>query len=168
MKLPRAINLIFLSGSNHLYMVSKPPSLIAIDHDDYHAEHIGRTSDGRQFFLTLPFEPAGSGSAGCEFVALYLFDEHGLLIEAKIDSLGPRATMDKNARQALYAQRLRELGEISFQRIEIAPFSVERFGTTFGLVLREPEEVDDPWAVEAQPGNYMAFFEPWGSGDYDT
>jgi hypothetical protein len=24
------------------------------------------------------------------------------------------------------------------------------------------------WAVEVQPGNYMAFFEPWDSGDYDT
>jgi len=24
------------------------------------------------------------------------------------------------------------------------------------------------WAVELQPGNYMAFFEPWDSGDYDT
>ena len=149
-------------------MVSKPPSLIAIDHDDYHAEHIGRTSDGRQFFLTLPFEPAISGSAGCEFVALYIFDEKGLLIEAKIDSMGPRAAMDNEARQHLYMQRLKELGKISLERIEIAPYSVERFGTSFGLVLREPDEVDDPWAVEAQPGNYMAFFEPWDSGEYDT
>ena len=149
-------------------MVSKPPSLIAIDHDDYHAEHIGRTSDGRQFFLTLPFEPARSGSAGCEFVALYLFDEKGLLIEAKIDSMGPRATMDNEARQHLYMQRLKELGEISLERIEIAPYSVERFGTSFGLVLREPDGGDDFWAVEVQPGNYMAFFEPWDSGRYDT
>jgi hypothetical protein len=45
---------------------------------------------------------------------------------------------------------------------------VERFGTTFGLVLRQPEDEDDPWAVEVMPGNYMAFFEPWDSGDYDT
>jgi len=41
-------------------------------------------------------------------------------------------------------------------------------GTKFGLVLREPEEEADPWAVEMQPGNYMAFFEPWDSGEYDT
>lgn len=28
------------------------PVLIAIDHDDYHAKHIGITQDGLQFFLT--------------------------------------------------------------------------------------------------------------------
>ncbi|MDD5125693.1 hypothetical protein [Methylovulum sp.] len=149
-------------------MASNPPKLITIDHDDYHAEHIGRTGDGRQFFLTLPFEPAIGGRVGCEFVALYLFDEHGLLIEAKIDSFGPRDSMSDEARQNLHAQRLKELGGVSFERIELAPFSIERFGTTFGLVLREPEDEEDPLAVEVQPGNYMAFFEPWDSGEYDT
>jgi hypothetical protein len=63
---------------------------------------------------------------------------------------------------------LAELGEVSYDRIEVHPFEVERFGTTFGLVLREPEDEDDVWAVEVQPGNYMAFFEPFDSGDYDT
>lgn len=149
-------------------MISKPPTLVAVDHDDYHAEHIGRTSAGQQFFLTLPFEPAFKGNAGCEFVALYLFDQQGRLIESKIDSLGPRATMNDEARKNLYAQRLNELGEVSFCRIEIAPYSVELFGTTFGLILRKPQDEDEPWAVEARPGNYMAFFEPWDSGEYDT
>jgi hypothetical protein len=57
---------------------------------------------------------------------------------------------------------------VTFERIEVAPFSVERFGTTFGLVPLEPEEEDDEWSVEVQPGNYMAFLEPWDSGEYDT
>jgi hypothetical protein len=57
---------------------------------------------------------------------------------------------------------------VTFERIEVAPFAIERFGTTFGLVLREPEDEDEVWAVEVQPGNYMAFFEPWDGGDYDT
>ena len=35
-------------------------------------------------------------------------------------------------------------------------------------VEESPEDADDPWAVEVQPGNYMAFFEPWDSGEYDT
>jgi hypothetical protein len=65
-----------------------PPDLVAIDHDDYHAEHVGRTADGRQFFLTTPFEPAIGGSDGNEFVALYLFDAAGKLLEAKIDEFG--------------------------------------------------------------------------------
>lgn len=149
-------------------MPEGPPDIVAINHDDYHAEHVGRTADGRQFFLTTPFEPAIGGSEGNEFVALFLFDAAGKLLEARIDEFGPRATLDHAARRLLYEQRLRELGDVSFERIEVAPFAVERFSTTFGLVLREPEDEEDVWAVEVQPGNYMAFFEPWDSGDYDT
>ena len=69
-------------------MPNKPPKLIAIDHDDYAAEFVGKTADGRQFFLTTPFEPAIGGKAGEEFVALYLFDTKGALVEAKIESFG--------------------------------------------------------------------------------
>ncbi|RSM89664.1 hypothetical protein DMH04_06745 [Kibdelosporangium aridum] len=143
------------------------PALVAIDHDDYHAEHIGRTSDGRQFFLTTPFEP-GHGHEGNEFVALFLFDAAGSFLEAKIDEFGPRASLDREHRNAVYEQRLRELGEVTFTRIEVAPFEVEKFGTTFGLVARAGDDEDDPWWVELHPGNYMAFTEPWDSGEYDT
>ena len=144
------------------------PDLVAIDHDDYHAEHIGRTSDGRQFILTNPFDPALGDNPGCEFVALYLFDADGQLLDATIDRFGPRADVDDEARRAVYRERLASLGDVSFERVDVAPFSVERFGLEFGLVAREPEDEDDEWAVEMQPGNYMAFFEPWDSGEYDT
>jgi len=149
-------------------MSAAPPELIAIDHDDFHASSIGRTADGRQFFLTTPFEPASANSAGNEFIALYLFDERGGLIEAIIDSLGPRAAVDNEQARRLFNERLQGLGDIKYGRIEIAPFSLERFGTTFGLVPRPPEDDDDVCVVEAQPGNFMAFFEPWDSGEYDT
>ncbi len=151
-------------------MAGNPPILVAIDRDDYDAKHVGRTSDGRQFFLTTPFEPASAVGAddGGEFVALYRFDAAGKLLEAKIDALGPRATVNEEEARRLLRQRLEELGDVSCERIEVAPFALERFGTTFGLVLREPEDEDEVWAVEVQPGNYMAFFEPWDSGDYDT
>jgi hypothetical protein len=149
-------------------MADGPPERIAIAHDDYHGEHVGRTADGRQFFLTTPFVPAIDGRAGNEFVALFLFDSAGRLLEAKIDQLGPRATLDKQGAQDVYDQRLRELGDVSFERIEVAPFAVERFGTTFGLIPRPPEDEDDGWWVELLPGNYMAFHEPWDSGEYDT
>jgi len=147
-----------------------PPDLIAINHDDHHAEHVGRTADGRQFFLTTPFVPASGAGAvdGCEFVALYLFDAGGKLLEARIDEFGPRATVDEVESRRICQQRLRDLGDVTFERIEVAPFAVERFGVTFGLVPREPEDQDDAWVVEAQPGDSMAFFEPWDGGDYDT
>ncbi|WP_326559097.1 hypothetical protein [Micromonospora sp. NBC_01796] len=146
-----------------------PPSRLAIDHDDYHAEHVGRTADGRQFFLTTPFEPAIRGEIdGQEFVALYLFDAGGRFLEARIDAFGPRARMDRAARRAAYDARLKGLGEVTFTRIEVEPFAINRFGTTFGLIPREPEEDDDAWWVTLEPGDYMAFTDPWDSGEYDT
>ena len=149
-------------------MSDEAPSLIAIDADDYHARHIGHTADGRQFFLTTPFEPASSGRAGCEYVALYTFDKKGRLLKSFIESFGPRATAKTEAIAARYDALLISLGNITFDRIEVSPFKVKRFETEFGLILRKPEKEGDAWAVEVQPGNYMAFFEPWDSGEYDT
>jgi hypothetical protein len=148
------------------------PTRIAIDHDDYHAKHVGHTADGRQFFLTTPFVPRWNDDLGQEFVALFLFDADGVLVEALIDALGPRSAMDREHAQAVYEARLRDLGEVTFDRIVVAPFAVERFNTTFGLIVEEREDEDDEddeaWCVELHPGNYMAFTAPWDSGEYDT
>lgn len=149
-------------------MRSWPPRRIAIDHDDYHADHVGRTADHRQFFLTTPFKPASDSDEGQEFVALYLFDSDGRFLEARIDDLGPRARLDDATQRAVFAARLRELGDVTYTRIEVEPFAVDRFGTTFGLVLSEPEDDDDSRWVTVEPGDYMAFTEPWDSGEYDT
>jgi hypothetical protein len=150
-------------------MADRPPELLAIDHDDYHAEHVGHTPDGRQFFLTTPFVPAYRvDDPGCEFVTLYLFDRDGRLLDAKVDSLGPRATMDDEKRRRIRDQHLADLGTVTFDRIEVRPFSIERFGTQFGLVASEVEDDPGVWTVELLPGNYMAFWEPWDSGVYDT
>ncbi len=148
-------------------MATHSPKLFPINHDDYHAKHIGRTSDGRQFFLTTPFVPALDDNPGCEFIALFIFDTKGTLLEGKIDNLGPRATLDRDAASAKYEERLAELGKVTFCQIKIAPFEINRFDTQFGLIARPPEEDDEDWAVELHPGNYMAFFPPW-DGDYDT
>ena len=149
-------------------MESGRPQKIAIDHDDYHAEHIGRTNKGEQFFLTTPFEPAINEEKGCEYIALFKFDKEGNLTEHIIDEFGPRGSYDEDERKEKYYARLKELGEVQYSRIEVKPFSVERNGVNIGLIAREPEDEEDEWAVELLPGNYMAFFEPWDSGEYDT
>ena len=149
-------------------MHNDPPKLVAINHDDYHAKHVGTLSDGRQFFLTTPFVPASRDNLGCEYVALFLFDSGGDFIDAKIESLGPRKDLDREHAQSVYEGILESLGEVAYQRIEVAPFSVEYDGVKMGLILREPEDDDDDWAVELLPGNFMAFFAPWDCGDYDT
>ena len=143
------------------------PTRLAIDPDDYHAAHVGLFDGGKQFFLTTPFVPALDGP-GCEYVALYTFSVDGQFLQAKIDGLGPRADLDRAAAKRIHDQRLSELGAIQIQRIEVEPFSIEEDGVVFGLIVREPEDPDDEWAVEVQPGDYMAFFEPWDGGVYDT
>jgi hypothetical protein len=85
-----------------------------------------------------------------------------------VPSAVARSELDRERRRSRYEARLRELGEVTFARIEVAPFVVERFGTTFGLIARPGNDEDDAWWVELRPGNYMAFTEPWDSGKYDT
>ncbi len=143
------------------------PDTFPINHDDYHAKHIGRTGDGRQFFLTTPFVAAHGKESGAEFIALFTFDANGNFLEASIENLGPRATIDREAASLLYQQRLESLGDVEFCDIRIAPFATSRFGIDFGLIPRECEEDDDEPTIELQPGNFMAFFDPW-DGDYDT
>lgn len=67
---------------------SNIPARIPIAHDDHHASHIGRLADGRQFLVTTPFVPALDSDPGREFIAVYLFDAVGALLEARIDDVG--------------------------------------------------------------------------------
>jgi len=71
-------------------------------------------------------------------------------------------------RVVLRDERLLELGEVQYGRIEVAPFSVSRFGETFGLVPQELDDDEGCWAVELLAGRMMVFFAPWDSGKYDT
>ncbi len=144
-------------------MAKGPPKLVALGHDDYHAEYVGRTRDGRQFFLTTPFVPHER-----EFLALYVFDKSGRLQSATIDDLGPRETLDEPARLARRDALLASLGKVKYQRIRVAPFHIEIFGVEFGFITQPPEEPDEDWSVIVEPGNVMCFWLPWTSGVYDT
>src|SRR5258706_16007685 len=103
-------------------MPEQPPQLIAINHDDYHASHVGRTPDGRQFFLTTPFVPATRGRAGREFIALYLFGADERFQEARIVDMGPRAEFDEQRERSVFKGRLAELGEVELCCIEVQSF----------------------------------------------
>src|SRR3954447_7456132 len=87
--------------------------------------------------------------------------QRGRFLEARIDDLGTRVGFDQQRAQATFQERIAELGPVDYCRIEVQPFEVQRFGTAFGLVPRPPEDDYDGWWVELQPGNYMAFHEPW-------
>jgi hypothetical protein len=149
-------------------MAKRPPKLIALDHDDCSARYVGRTKGGQQFFLTEPFVPAIGDEPGREFIALYLFDSDGGLMKAWIEDMGTRVEMDEHRAHAIRGEMLTSLGNVAYQRIKIAPFRVERFGVEFGFIAQPPEESGEDWSVIVEPGNYMCFWPPWTSGDYDT
>jgi hypothetical protein len=140
-----------------------PPKLVAVDHDDSHAEYVGRTQDGRQFFLTTPFVPGER-----EFIALYVFDTGGRLVSATIDDLGPRAALDEPVRSARRDALLASLGPVRYGRIRVAPFRIEMFGVEFGFIPQPPEEPGDDWSVIVMPGDVMCFSPPWSRGWYET
>ncbi len=145
------------------------PDVISIIHDDYHTEHIGRTGNGRQFILTEPFVPETNNDKGSDFIALYIFDEKGKLIEYTIEKLGPRNEVDEGKANDIYNALLDSLDEVSFCDVEISPFRIEKYGVEFGLLPTDPIFVDDEQyiSLEFHPGNYMAFYPPW-DGEYDT
>lgn len=149
-------------------MAKGPPKTVALANDDYSAKYVGRTADGRQFFLTNPFVPAIGGNPGREFLALYLFDKDGALLDAQIQDLGIRAKLDEDAARARQTALLESLGTVKYRKIKVAPFKVERFGMEFGFIPQPPEEPGENWAVIVEPGNYMCFCPSWTSGDYDT
>lgn len=149
-------------------MSNEIPKLIAINHDDDYASFVGLTTDGKQFFLTTPFVPTLESQLGREFVALYIFDLKGNLLEARIDDFGARENLDEEHRTQMFEQRLSEIQPVEYGRIEVKPFSVEKFGVTFGLIPQPPENDDEDWWVTVEPGNFMAFCKPWEDGEYYT
>lgn len=146
-------------------MTAQRPALVAIDPDGEDANRIGRLPDGRQFFLTNPFHPGTIEGGRRHFAAQYLFDPAGGLLDARIEEVG--LNDDGPIDEELLDQWLAALGESSHERIEVQPFEVSRLGHRFGLIASYQDD-GDYWTVEVQPGNYMAFFQPWDSGSYDT
>ncbi|NQX29419.1 hypothetical protein HQQ81_18895 [Microbacteriaceae bacterium VKM Ac-2854] len=157
-----------------------PPRRFTIVHDDYHAEHVGRTADGFAFFITTPFEWAVGGSNGREYVARYLFEADGSLRDATVVEIAPRPAdlplpgnvYASGDQAAVIEQLLGEIAPYELGDIEIQPFRFDRDGTEFGMVLQGPLEgtPDEEWYwyVCLQPGDFMAFHAPWDDGDYDT
>ena len=141
---------------------------MALDPDDFTARDVGAAEDGRRFFLTRPFVPGGDDAPGREFLALYLFDAQGRLIEARIEDLGTREGLDEAKVAATRVRWLDSLGPTTPERIWVAPFRIERFGVEFGFIPQGPEDPDDDWCVVAEPGDFMGFWPPWTTGDYDT
>jgi hypothetical protein len=149
-------------------MSKHPPNFIAIDRDEAFAKYVGRTADKKQFFLTKPFTIGDSGQPEKDYLALYLFDEDGVLLEAQIEELGARDKVDVEQARTIRAMMLEGLGKYKPGRIIIVPFQLERFGIEFGLIAHPPTKLTDDWSVTVEPGRYMTFSPPWDGGGYEA
>ena len=136
------------------------PDRITIVPDDYHAEYVGTAEDGRRFFVATPFIPGSN-----EFIATFFWNADGSYESMDVEEFGPRETLDHAAREAALARHLGDLGAYELEEISVAPFSEDAFGTNFGFI---PQAYDGMVSVNLMPGDSMAFFEPWDSGEYDT
>lgn len=141
------------------------PERITIVPDDYHAEYAGTAEDGRRFFVSTPFVPGGRDGGGNEFVATFFWKADGSYDSMSVEEFGSRESLDHAAREAALARHLSALGSYELEEISVAPFSEDAFGTSFGFI---PQAYDDMVSVNLMPGDSMAFFEPWDSGEYDT
>lgn len=167
-------------------MANRRPKLLTIPHDTTYAKFVGKTTDSRQFFLTTPFiitwegKQVGRRSSAVakrrDFLALYLFDKQGQLVESRITDLGLRGRGTKRHAQAIKDRLLQDLEPFTFGPIRVRPFVVTQPSYRdhpFGLIEGAPEdECDqqevgrDEWVVCASPTGYMEFRQPWNSGAY--
>lgn len=62
--------------------------------------------------------------------------------------------------------RILKLGDYVLESIEVEPFAVDVRGVTFGFV---PEDLGDGQvSIIVQPGDFIAYYEPWDGEEYDT
>ncbi len=143
--------------------------------DRYHLIDVGQLNNGNNYWIDVQLNSEGMDTR--DFLATYIFDKAGKLIDSDITDLGLRS--NPNAVPAKDAIR-RQKSKIGVRRTGIfgrksksfwvQPFSVTAHGLVFGLVVREPEEDDEemPPMVDAMPGRTLVFYPPWEDGQYDT
>ena len=128
------------------------PKVIPIAREEgYHTDQIGTYADGQYvgfaFFLEYGQQRLVS--------VLHLFDEQGQHISSKAWDSAAGADPEAELGAAIAA-----LPEATPGNVKVAPFSVEFFGTNFGMVPKAEDRVDYvPYG--------LAFFPPW-DGLYDT
>lgn len=158
-------------------MSSNPPEKIHLIPDEYHIERVGKLADGRLVYQEFQLDPVSD--APRNFFVTYIFDADGNLVDDAVSEIGVADDMSDGSEAAVLAAHEKLVGPYTIDDIWVRPFSLSRFGLTFGLVASQPygdpededadmNEGDDGWRVEALPGNTLSFYAPWEEGLYDT
>ena len=144
---------------------SGPPERFMIVPDDYHVPYAGTAGDGRRFFLSQ--ELFGGDKA---YVGLYLWNADGTFDQVRVDAVARRKDVPPGqavpaGADDLVEARLAELGDYVLEPIEVEPFLTEVEGETFGWRIQDFEGV---YQINIEPGDFIAYYEPWDGLEYDT
>ncbi len=139
--------------------------------EDYHTHLLGKASDRRLFWgyqtfaFLKPFSEIENGEDWKkyrkDYALLHTFDTDGNYLTTKYWS-GLATERDDSQLESKLQEMVSELGNISFQDIEIKIFQTQLDNITFGLVIDEESEM-----INLQPSATISFQEPW-DGEYYT
>lgn len=144
---------------------SVAPTKLRIIPDNFHIQNIGRTADGRFYWIDTQLISAAR-QVTRDYVCTFLFDPDGRLADHSLEFIGVRGDYAKGAVRDAIARHIAALGQHSISEIWVKPFTVESDGAAFGLIPRQTQS--GVWRVEFMPGNTLSFYPPWDKGGYDT
>lgn len=146
------------------------PQQFTIVPDDYHVPYAGTAGDGRKFFLSDELFSSEPGKQSTGYVGLFLWNADGSFSGLRVDpvqradGVPPGQAVSAGADQLLH-ERLAELGHCKLESITVQPFTRKVDGVTFGWSVTEYEGT---FSINIEPGDFIAYYEPWDGLDYDT
>jgi hypothetical protein len=150
-------------------VVGAAPERFTIVPDDYHVPYAGTAEDGRRFYLSEElFAPGRPGSA---YVGLFLWHADGTFDEVRVDKVSrpgglPAGQAGPAGASDLVDARLAELGDYVLEPIEVEPFLEKVDGVSFGWKVGRYD--DGTYYINIEPGDFIAYYEPWDGLEYDT
>jgi len=147
------------------------PRRFTIVPDDYHVPYAGTAEDGRKFFLSEELFSYETASDGAGYVGLFLWKADGTFDEVRVDRVPrpdgvPPGQAASAGADGLVAGRLAELGDYVLEPIEVEPFTEKVHGVTFGWKVGRYDSGE--YYINIQPGDFIAYYEPWDGLEYDT
>ena len=136
--------------------------------DEWHLHHVGKLPDGRLIWIETQLSYDRTLRDTRDFLCIWIFSKEGVLTDqSKIIDLGWRSN-PIGSRRLFIEQELEALGGLTVTDIWVRPFSVEKYGLIFGLLIRDEDDTDGDILIDAMPGMTLMFYPPWSEGGYDT
>jgi hypothetical protein len=139
--------------------------------DDYHAPYAGTAEDGRKFFLSDElFDVGSTDNPGRGYVGLFFWNADGSFSELRVDpasraeGIPPGQAASAGAADVVQ-RRLAELGDYRLEPITVEPFTRKVDGVPFGWRVNE---FDGTFSINIEPGDFIAYYDPWDGLEYDT